>query len=355
MKSTPTAEMEMLLNLTPLDLLIMVEARMALHRQHIFKHPIDPKTAARLLSICKNVSESILDMRSDYTIPVHNYPKLFNVIIDVDYWRNKDPIFPEDALIWYTDGSRTDSGTGSSIYGRRPNRSYYFPLGKFVTVFQTEIYAILQCAYENIRRAYKKKRILICSDSQAALKALGSPKVTSRLVAECLDALFALSSLNEVTLVWVPGHQGILGNEQADKFARQASAMPILGPQPALGIPKCLAGEAIKNWTEHQHFSTWKDMPGCRHGKLFIGRPCKKRTDDLLKLGRHQLKMVLAILTGHAPVKGRLPTMGLFNGDPSCRFCGMETETVQHITCCCKSLVRQRYNVLGKLSVKPKK
>jgi hypothetical protein len=36
-------------------------------------------------------------------------------------------------------------------------------------VFQTEIYAILLCAYENIRRAYKHKRILIFSDSQAAL------------------------------------------------------------------------------------------------------------------------------------------------------------------------------------------
>jgi len=46
--------------------------------------------------------------------------------------------------------------------------------------------------------------------------------------------------------------------------------------------------------------------------------------------------------------------MGLFNGDPSCRFCGMETETVQHITCCCELLARQRYNVLGELSVKTK-
>ena len=100
--------------------------------------------------------------------------------------------------------------------------------------------------------------------------------------------------------------------------------------------------------------NTWKDIPDCRHGKLFIGRPCKKVADDLLKLGRHQLKMVVAILTGHAPVKGRLRIMGLFNGDPSCRFCGMETETVQHITCCCKSLARQRYNVFRKLSVKPK-
>jgi len=193
-------------------------------------------------------------------------------------------------LIWYTDGSRTDSGTGSCMYGQRPNRSNCFPLGKFATVFQTEVYAILQCAYGNIRRAYKNKQILICSDSQAALKALSGPKVTSTLVAECLDALFALASLNEVTLFWVPGHQGILGNEQADKLARQASAMTLLGPEPALGIPKCLAREAIKNWTEHQHLSTWKDISGCRHGKLFVGKPCKKRADDLLKLGRHQLK-----------------------------------------------------------------
>jgi hypothetical protein len=39
----------------------------------------------------------------------------------------------------------------------------------------------------------------------------------------------------------VPGHCGILGNEVADKLARQASAMPLLGPEPALGIPRCSA------------------------------------------------------------------------------------------------------------------
>jgi hypothetical protein len=70
----------------------------------------------------------------------------------------------------------------------------------------------------------------------------------------------------------------------ADKLARKASAILPLGPEPALGIPKCLAREAIKNWTELQHFNTWTQMPGCKHGKLFIGRPCKKRADDLLKL-----------------------------------------------------------------------
>jgi hypothetical protein len=50
MKSTPTAAIEVLLDLTPLDLLIMVEARMAHYRLHILKQPAVPKSIAVLLS-----------------------------------------------------------------------------------------------------------------------------------------------------------------------------------------------------------------------------------------------------------------------------------------------------------------
>ena len=92
-------------------------------------------------------------------------------------------------------------------------------------------------------------------------------------------------------------------------------------------------------------------MPGCKHGKLFIGRTCKKRADDLLKLDRHQLKQIAVILTGHAPVRGRLRTVGLYDGDLSCTFCGLQTETVQHLVCCCKALSRQSYKVLGELTL----
>jgi hypothetical protein len=56
MKSTPTAAMEMLLNLTLLDLLIMAKTRTALYSLHIFKQPADPTTEAGLLSIWKNVT-----------------------------------------------------------------------------------------------------------------------------------------------------------------------------------------------------------------------------------------------------------------------------------------------------------
>jgi hypothetical protein len=202
-------------------------------------------------------------------------------------------------------------------------------------VFQIEIYAILQCANENIRMAYRNKRILIFSDSQAALKALVGPKVTSDLVAVCLNALSGLAGRNEVILAWVPGHCGIPGNEEADRLARQASGLPLQGPKPAHGIPRCSVRKAIRVWTMKQHLCTWRDLTGHRHAKLFISGPCRKRADNLLRLSRRQLKMVVVILTGHAPVRKHLRTMGLFEGDPTCRFCRKDAETVQHIICCC--------------------
>jgi hypothetical protein len=94
-------------------------------------------------------------------------------------------------------------------------------------------------------------------------------------------------------------------------------------------------------------------MPCHRHGQLFIGRPGKKRADDLL-LSRHQLKMVIVILTGHAAVRGHLYILGLFEGDPTCRFSRKETETVQHIIRCCEVWAGQRYYVFGNLFVEPK-
>jgi hypothetical protein len=171
--------------------------------------------------------------------------------------------------------------------------------------------------------------------------------VTSRLVEECQDAVLALTN-------WVPGHHGVLGNEQADMLARQSSAVPLLGTEPAVGTSRCLVREKITNWTELQYSNTWTQIPGCKHGKLFIGRTCKKRADDLLNLDGHQLKLIAVILTGRAPVRGHLRTIGLFDGDPSCRLCGLETETVQHLVCCCYALSGQRYNVFwGELIIEP--
>jgi hypothetical protein len=57
------------------------------------------ETTAGLLSIQKIVSDRILEMQSDHTLPVYHHSRSFTVIIDLDYLKNKNPVLPEDALI----------------------------------------------------------------------------------------------------------------------------------------------------------------------------------------------------------------------------------------------------------------
>jgi hypothetical protein len=85
-------------------------------------------------------------------------------------------------LVWYTDGSRTAEGTGAGVYGQSVNRRHSIPLGKHATVFQAEVYAILACVHEIEAQDRPEKYVSICSDSQAALKALQAAKTTSPLV-----------------------------------------------------------------------------------------------------------------------------------------------------------------------------
>jgi hypothetical protein len=110
---------------------------------YTLRYSVVPKTEAGLLNIWRKVGDPIFDMRSDHITPVHHYTKNYMVIIDQEFWRNKDPMLPRDALIRFTDGSRAGSGTGSGIHGIRPETSFSFFLGKFATIFQSEIYAIL--------------------------------------------------------------------------------------------------------------------------------------------------------------------------------------------------------------------
>jgi hypothetical protein len=64
--------------------------------------------------------------------------------------------------------------------------------------------------------------------------------------------------------------------------------------------------------------------------------------------------MAVVILAGHASVRKHLRTVGLFVGDPTCRFCRKEAETAQHIVCGCEALAGQRYSVFGYPFVDPK-
>ena len=106
---------------------------------------------------------------------------------------------PNGTSRWYTDGSRTDQGTGIGVYGPRIKRSV--ALGQTPTIFQAETYAINLCALLCLQRGYNRTEIYIMSDSQSAIRALGSTTFNSKLVWKSYKNLQLLSANNRVTLM----------------------------------------------------------------------------------------------------------------------------------------------------------
>jgi hypothetical protein len=97
-------------------------------------------------------------------------------------------------LDWYTDGSKMKEGTEAGIYGQSVKRGLKFSLGRYTTVFQAEIYAILACVYEIQSYIGTEKYISICCDSQAALKVLQAVRTTSPPVHHCQEGLNDISA-----------------------------------------------------------------------------------------------------------------------------------------------------------------
>jgi hypothetical protein len=99
-------------------------------------------------------------------------------------------------VVWYTDGPKTNKGTGAGMYRWGLKRGHSFSLGLHTTVFQAEIYAIKACIMENVEKGYTGRNICIISDSQAAIKALDSFQINSKLVWDCHQSLGNITGSN---------------------------------------------------------------------------------------------------------------------------------------------------------------
>lgn len=345
MKTCPTMALERLLNLAPLDVQIKGMAARELIRLKQ-QGQIRPTWRIERLDLLENMGiHRTISTIMDCIPVVNNFDQPFQIQI----WSREEwhevPKFGQDELIWYTDGSKTDEGVGSGVYGPRTN--LYRSLGKTPSVFQSEIYAIEMCLDLIKQRGYNKKVIKILSDSRAALMALGSYEIKSQIVLCCLNKLIELSKINKITLLWVPGHRGIEGNERADALARKGSSGTFIGPDPFCGIPMCNALGWIEKWKEKKALDQWNENPGIKRAKIFLTEYTSKKTIKILSKSKREIRLLTGLLTGHCLLNYHLHKMGK-KEDPTCRLCNEEDETPEHILSECQAISCQRQLCLGK-------
>jgi hypothetical protein len=106
-------------------------------------------------------------------------------------------------VLFFRCGSLFEGRAGSGVFSEELDIKASFALGTFAIVFQAEVYAIMACPDYCLRDCMTGTTICIFSDSRAALLALNSQTVSSRLVLQCRNSLQGLCIHNEVQLFWV--------------------------------------------------------------------------------------------------------------------------------------------------------
>ena len=211
---------------------------------------------------------------------------------------------------------------------------------------------------------WPEKYVSICSDSQAALKALQAAKTTSPLVRQCQQELNDISARHAVRLYWVPGHTGVRGNEIADGLARSSSGQWFIGPEPCFGVSRKNTRKKKKRWMRNQHLALWRgpcsaqrqarellSCPGLATGTWLLSFN-RTQTRAVIGLLTTQTRAVIGLLTRHNTLRRHLHVMGL-NDNPICRKCGTEEETSVHILCKCEALASLRHTCLGSFFLDP--
>ncbi|KAF6203653.1 hypothetical protein GE061_001985 [Apolygus lucorum] len=224
--------------------------------------------------------------------------------------------------------------------------SHSAPLGEYASVFQAEVLAIRVCAGESLRREHRGVHVRILSDSQAAIKALAASSINSKLVWDCFQTLCFLSQHNRVSLEWVVGHSGVMGNEKADAMARRGSLTLFIRPEPDIGTPKSSFRATINRWVTDETTSRWSSLRGHALSKRMVAKPNPSTTEELLSLSRKEVRLVVGLVTCFTPLRFHLNRIGVNQNTTLCRLCGEAEEKACHIIFDFEMLSNRKFHLL---------
>ncbi|KAJ2937354.1 hypothetical protein O0L34_g19238 [Tuta absoluta] len=249
----------------------------------------------------------------------------------------------------FTDGSKIQGKVGAALsYWREGTERVYkkFKLESYCTVFQAEMYALLQ-ATELVLKG-KDVQINIFSDSRSALELLNSHDSYHPLVLQIKENLARIAKQNKkLGLFWIRAHVGVEGNERADVLAKDAALHKKTAPNndqcPISFIKRTIRQDTLQNWN-------------IRYNEKETASTTKAFFPDIIVAHKIMRKIKLSpsitqTLTGHGGF-GQYLHRFKCKDDPSCICDPAEEESSLHLIVDCPRYGQRRMDLEHMLDMK---
>ena len=102
-----------------------------------------------------------------------------------------------------------------------------------------------------------------------------------------------------IRVKWIKAHVGHFGNELADNLAKQGAESSIHGPEPLVPMSKPIIKNLINDHITGVWSARWEKRNDARQTALFFPTLKPANSNDILRLSKDQIGMVVRALTGH--------------------------------------------------------
>ena len=270
----------------------------------------------------------------------------------------------EEEIQVFTDGSALEGKVGAAailLRAGRPTRSLCFHLGKEKkhTVHEAELVGILLGLHLISTEKRGGTTFALGCDNQAAIKAFHSNlrNPGHHLAREALRTAHQIQNSKKktnyaLTIRWTAGHEGIEGNEIADREAKKAaeghtSDTKLLPPylrETLLTNPSAVK-RAYNDHLKNSWVNAWRQMErGSKIQKFDSSTPSNRflKTLSNPKLMRSSASLISQLRLTHIPLNSYLYRFKRADST-RCPACGADEESIAHFLLLCPSYAHERW------------